>query len=172
MTAGSAEAFAEELRRATAALEGIAEALDEAQLCSQEAIRTRKRLLALRERARLNTSRPLEAMADLRRDMRRARRSLRRPLFWRIVGLKLLQLWRLSRVALLVLLMMGLLLSAVLWVARNQDWIMERFWPSSGLRGPEEAGPTVTDPARPDPGKAADQAAAPPASPPTGGGQP
>lgn len=172
MTAGSAEALAEELRRATAALEGIADALDEARLGSQEATRTRKRLLALRERARLNTSTPLEAMADLRRDMRRARRSLRRPMLWRIAGLRLLQFWRLAHVVLLVLLMMGLFLFAVLWVTRNQDGIMERFWPSSGMRGPEEAEPTVTEPAMTDPGEAADQAPAPPASPPTGGGQP
>ena len=48
MTAGSAEAFAEELRRATTALGGIAEVLDEARASQQEAVQTRKGLQALR----------------------------------------------------------------------------------------------------------------------------
>lgn len=168
MSAGSAEHFTEELRRATTALGGIAEVLDEARASQQEAVQTRKGLQALRAKVRLDLSAPLAAMANLRRDMRKARRSLRRPLLWRIRGLRLRLFWRVARVALLVLLLVGLLLFSVVWVARNQDWLIERFLPISGQLDPEASdtaatGPLGTDPAAPDP-EGPDPAATDPAA--------
>lgn len=167
MTAGSAEAFAEELRRATAALEGISRTLDDAQLGRQGATEAHNRLLALRNRVRLNTSASLEAMAELRRDLRTARRSLRRPLIWRIRTLRMRLVWRVMRVALLALLMVGLLLFAVVWVARNRDWLMETLLPGTGEVGLEASDPTTANP-----GGQTDPTSTQPVSPPPAGGQP
>ncbi len=88
-------------------------------------------------------------------DLLRARRSLRRPLLCRIRGLRLRLFWRVARVALLMLLLVGLLLFSVVWVARNQDWLIERFLPSSGQLGPEAPDPQGPDPAATDPAASA-----------------
>lgn len=172
MTPGTAEACTEELRRATAALDAVPALLTEARSGTAAAAATSKALKSLRGRTRLGGLRPLPELQAVRKDIATTRRHLRRPLLWRILWLRLRLFWQVARWVLLILLILGLLIAAVVWAARNRDWLIKQISvytgfpaPPAGTAPPPQGGPPVAPS-----GSTATTPAAPPGM--TGGGQP
>lgn len=145
MRVASHDALAEALHEALTSLDAVPSVLADAAKTTDQASQQRRLLAYLRRSVddRLQQQNPIGEMQTLRQALRRAANSASRGLKLRILWLQWRLFWRVARVFIYGLMLLGALAAGVIWTVQNSAWLMEQ---ARSLLTPDPA-PSPPDPA-------------------------